>query len=1123
MILKKLVIHNLASIPDATIDFEAAPLSNSDVYLISGEVGSGKSTILDAICLALYGDTPRFKRAKNTSKEDVEEDVKAYSPKQILRRGTGSCYARLSFEGNNGTSYEAEWSVARAHENPNGKLQNVKRYLRNLGNGNIVERVGEVEKEIAIAVGLDFDQFCRTTMLAQGEFTRFLAGNDNDKADILEKITNSGIFAEIGKKIFENFRKKEDSYKQIRRDIDAIPVMSDDELNTAKTQLAELSEKVKTFAAEKKKVEEKRNWLVDDKGIADIVAEATLKLAEAQANVESDSIKEAATIVERWDKTNDAREQLKSAKEAEVVRKNAEKTVEDCRNNFTKILVGKNSLDRRIADTERQIADLHKQIEEKSDYKEVYDTSGAIIQQIRQIVSLQKSIADIKSKQSDADTNVKNLTAKFEEMNAAVKNADEARTKIEEELTRLNEAVKKADLPSLRNQKDAIAKAENALKALEEAKSRLDEDNNNLKGAKTAIEELEAKMPEMDKVVADAQSSRDKAKSVYEGLKDSVDKIIKALRSRLKVGDECPLCRQKIVAALPNEEEIESIVSEARLAFENADTALEKANNEKNKLSAEIKAKNDVLAGQRETVNNSALALDAKKADAIKLTRACGIEIFDDFNLALTADFLSNVAARREDIEKKITEADAIEKQAKEQQNKYKSATDNFDEATRHLRAVENKLNEAKADKEKLAAKLEENNKNLEDGCSSVGESLGTLIWQHDWKSDSNGFVTELQSATENYRKQTEKLTDKQRDIESLKNEKADSETEIAKILEAKSEWAAISMSIEIEDRQLVQNAVRLHSALSTALKEIETQTKTEAEARSALNAFVESNEGYTIEILEELSAITPYEINRRRNVIGVAKELLSKADAVLKQWLGQQKIHNENRPELALTDTVEALGDAMDNVSKEIEKANQEIGAVDEKLKADSKVREQIEDKKKQAEELRLEFEKWNRLKELFGDSNGDKFKKIAQSYILANLIEAANHHMRTLTDRYKLAIVPGSFIIYVEDAYQGWARRSASTISGGETFLVSLALALALSDIGSRLNVNTLFIDEGFGTLSGEPLMKAINTLRNLHTATGRKVGIISHVKELQENIPVQIQVNKKGYGESEINIVG
>ncbi|MBO4379674.1 MAG: hypothetical protein J5784_01585, partial [Muribaculaceae bacterium] len=524
-----------------------------------------------------------------------------------------------------------------------------------------------------------------------------------------------------------------------------------------------------------------------------------------------------------------------------------------------------------------------------------------------------------------------------------------------------------------------------------------------------------------------------------------------------------------------------------------------------------------------ETVNNSALALDAKKADAIKLTRACGIEIFDDFNLALTADFLSNVAARREDIEKKITEADAIEKQAKEQQNKYKSATDNFDEATRKSRAVENKLNEANAKKKELTAKLEDNNKKLEDDCSAVGQPLGTLTWQHDWKTDSNGFVSELQSAAESYRHQTETLVEIQRAIESLKTEKTDAENEIAKILEAKPEWATISINTEIEDRQLVQNAVRLHSVLNTALKEIETQKKTEAEAQSALNVFIKSNEGYTIEILEKLSAIAHGEIIRQREEVDDAKKSLSDADAVLKQWLDQQKEHNENRPGLVETDTVETLGVELGRISDEQEKANQEIGGINEKLNADSKERERIEDKKKRAEKLLLIYEKWNRLKELFGDSTGDKFKKIAQSYILANLIDAANHHMRTLTDRYKLAIVPGSFIIYVEDAYQGWARRSASTISGGETFLVSLALALALSDIGSRLNVNTLFIDEGFGTLSGEPLMKAINTLRNLHTATGRKVGIISHVKELQESIPVQIQVNKKGHGESEIKIVG
>ncbi|MBR4722389.1 MAG: hypothetical protein IK053_04950 [Muribaculaceae bacterium] len=493
------------------------------------------------------------------------------------------------------------------------------------------------------------------------------------------------------------------------------------------------------------------------------------------------------------------------------------------------------------------------------------------------------------------------------------------------------------------------------MNALDDAKSRLDEDNKSLKDTEKAIFELDAKMPEMSKAVADAQSSRDKAKSVYEGLKDSVNKAIKTLRSQLKVGDECPLCRQKITTALPNEEEIESIVSESRLAFENADTALEKANNEKNKLSAEIKAKNDVLAGQRETVNNSALALDAKKADAIKLTRACGIEIFDDFNLALTADFLSNVAARREDIEKKITDADAIEKQAKEQQNKYKSATDNFDEATRKSRAVENKLNEANAKKKELTAKLEDNNKKLEDDCSAVGQPLGTLTWQHDWKTDSNGFVSELQSAAESYKRQTDTLAEKQRAIESLKTEKTDAENEIAKILEAKPEWATISINTEIEDRQLVQNAVRLHSVLNTALKEIETQKKTEAEAQSALNVFIKSNEGYTIEILEKLSANAHGEIIRQREEVDDAKKSLSDADAVLKQWLDQQKEHNENRPGLVETDTVETLGVELGRISDEQEKANQEIGGINEKLNADSKERERIEDKKKRAEMLLL------------------------------------------------------------------------------------------------------------------------------------------------------------------------
>ena len=160
---------------------------------------------------------------------------------------------------------------------------------------------------------------------------------------------------------------------------------------------------------------------------------------------------------------------------------------------------------------------------------------------------------------------------------------------------------------------------------------------------------------------------------------------------------------------------------------------------------------------------------------------------------------------------------------------------------------------------------------------------------------------------------------------------------------------------------------------------------------------------------------------------------------------------------------------------------------------------------------------EKWEKLNNLIGCAEGKKFRKIAQSYVLANLIHSANSYMRTLTDRYTLKVTPGTFIINIEDAYQGYVSRSAATISGGESFLVSLSLALALSDLGENLKVDTLFIDEGFGTLSGEPLQKSIATLRTLHSKSGRHVDIISHIEELQDRIPVQIKVHQEGHNSS------
>ena len=124
MKLQKLTIHNIASIEDATIDFEAQPLANSEVFLITGKTGSGKSTILDAICLALFADTPRLDGTKmQGDTKDGNADVTIKDPRQLMRRNTGEAFVSLTFTGSNGIHYEATWGIARAYKKATGTLQ----------------------------------------------------------------------------------------------------------------------------------------------------------------------------------------------------------------------------------------------------------------------------------------------------------------------------------------------------------------------------------------------------------------------------------------------------------------------------------------------------------------------------------------------------------------------------------------------------------------------------------------------------------------------------------------------------------------------------------------------------------------------------------------------------------------------------------------------------------------------------------------------------------------------------------------------------------------------------------------------------------------------------------------
>lgn len=186
-------------------------------------------------------------------------------------------------------------------------------------------------------------------------------------------------------------------------------------------------------------------------------------------------------------------------------------------------------------------------------------------------------------------------------------------------------------------------------------------------------------------------------------------------------------------------------------------------------------------------------------------------------------------------------------------------------------------------------------------------------------------------------------------------------------------------------------------------------------------------------------------------------------------------------------------------------------------------KGKQRIKDFEKELEEKTSVYEHWAKLNELFGSQTGNKFKEIAQGYTLDVLLVYANKHLKVLSKRYELQRIPDTLALQIADMDMMGEVRSVHSLSGGESFLISLALALGLSSLSSnRMNVESLFIDEGFGSLDMDTLRIAMDALERLQTQ-GRKIGVISHVAEMIERITTQIQVVRISGGKSRINIVG
>ena len=1144
MTFKSLKIHNIASIADAYIDFTAPPLAGSDVFLITGKTGSGKSTILDAICLALYNNTPRLENFEQRAKLEHDHDLSVKDPQNLMRRGTGECSVSLVFEGNDECDYEAVWSAARSRRKSDGNPQGKQWSLRNCQAGSILTKDAEVSSAIKTLTGLSFEQFCRTTMLAQGEFLRFLNSKDEKKADILEKITGTDIYSQIGRKIYEITSCRKEEYQSAENKVKDIVTFSDEQVAEKRASIAE-NEGI--IGQRKKHVEVLQTcvkWLEDKERIEKQLHEATTAVEVTGRALAGEEYTKGKRLVEQWNATIEARQHLVQLNSARTEQNKLAEETSRQEIRYRKALCGLNHL---AAATEEARAEVNQQ----HDFLKSEEPRASVLAQEQVIVSWLNDITSAYGNISAISKKVDGINKQLQQIEARKKETVTERDRLEKLVAQMNEDVAEKQgefnatgIASLRERKDSLTATINSLDVaatllngyLGEA-DRLRSEARDIETMRANLSPLNGELDAKRELYKVAEKEATDANESYKKLSGSVEEWAKVARANLKAGDCCPVCRQVVAQAPHVEEELQALVEKAKHTAAECEKKRKELELACNKLEASIKAGHESIGNREKALESQQIALHGRDIETGKalqkaLMRETPITVFEQ-------ETLTEISNMRVKCDTELCGLKAELAKAEQKECELNTALKSLSAKKEELAKAEHAVSGADADllkcnadietERKLSAQHAENAKKLE---TELAEMLAGNHWNHDWRENRQAFASELRAACKKYSEATASATELEKKLELAEQEKQSVVDDLQQIRDTMPGWANVTVDEKTAFDGL-SRAVRDLLAKVTAIADRgKALAETVAQEGSWLTVFHDGSD-ITPERLSELVVVTQSEVHELKLRNEKLEQSHRDASKVQKLRADELSEHIKKKPDLANSplcgignsapDTVDVLRVEIEGEQREISAAEQALGATRLELENDAKNHTKKKQLEAETESKKSLYLRWAALSALLGDSAGKNFRIVAQSYILDNITHTANHYMHTLTDRYELRVMPGSLVIEVLDAWQGYTARPGSTLSGGEGFLVSLALALSLSDVSGRRSPNILFIDEGFGTLSGEPLQNAVNTLKSLHTKTGRHVGIISHIEELRERLPVQIRVEQPGLNSaSEVNVI-